>query len=105
MGLRQRGNESEMTSEKKKLRTKRKKNCEKEEERGYQRKRGQESKEVRDKSKTDGRTDGRSELIYKILHVHKSNCTHFLLKYVNAHAPFLNCLTTRCHCNHFGNKN
>jgi len=29
-----------MTSEKKKLLTKRKKNCEKEEERGYQRKRG-----------------------------------------------------------------
>ncbi len=49
MGLRQRGNESEMTSEKKKLCTKRKKNCEKEEERGYQRKGGQESKEVRDK--------------------------------------------------------
>jgi hypothetical protein len=36
-------------TEKKKLRTERKKNCEKEEERGYQRKRGQESKEVRDK--------------------------------------------------------
>jgi hypothetical protein len=49
MGLRQKGNESEMTSEKKKLRTERKKNCEKEEEKGYQRKRGQESKEVRDK--------------------------------------------------------
>jgi hypothetical protein len=32
------GNESEMTSEKKKLRTERKKNCEKEEKRGYQRK-------------------------------------------------------------------
>jgi hypothetical protein len=30
-------------SEKKKLRTERRKNCEKEEERGYQRKRGQES--------------------------------------------------------------
>jgi hypothetical protein len=44
MGLCHRGKESEMTSEKKKLRTKRKKNCEKEEERGYQRKRGQESK-------------------------------------------------------------
>jgi hypothetical protein len=29
-----------MTSEKKKLRTERKKNCEKEEEKGYQRKRG-----------------------------------------------------------------
>jgi hypothetical protein len=41
--------ESEMTSEKKKLHIERKKNCEKEEERGYQRKRGQESKEVRDK--------------------------------------------------------
>ncbi len=41
--------ESEMTSEKKKLRTERKKNCEKEEERGYQRKRGQELKEVKDK--------------------------------------------------------
>jgi len=39
MGLRQKDNESEMTSEKKKLRTERKKNCEKEEERGYQRKR------------------------------------------------------------------
>jgi hypothetical protein len=49
MGLHQRGNESEMTSKKKKLHTERKKNCEKEEERGYQRKRGQESKEVRDK--------------------------------------------------------
>jgi hypothetical protein len=49
MGLRQTGNENEMTSEKKKVRTERKKNCEKEEERGYQRKRGQESKEVRDK--------------------------------------------------------
>jgi hypothetical protein len=49
MRLRQRGNESEMTSKKKKLLTKRKKNCEKEEEKGYQRKRGQESKEVRDK--------------------------------------------------------
>jgi len=49
MGLRQRGNESEMTSEKKRLCTERKKNCEKEEERGYQRKRGQESKKVRDK--------------------------------------------------------
>jgi len=46
MGLRQRGNESEMTSEKK---TERQKNCEKEEERRYQRKRGQESKEIRDK--------------------------------------------------------
>jgi hypothetical protein len=45
MGLRQRGNESEMTSKKKKLRTERKK----EKEKGYQRKRGQESKEVRDK--------------------------------------------------------
>jgi len=41
--------ESEMTSEKKKLRTERKKNCEKEEEKGYQRKRGQELKEVKDK--------------------------------------------------------
>ncbi len=41
MGLRQRGNESEMTSAKKKLRTERKKNCEKEEKRGDQRKRGQ----------------------------------------------------------------
>jgi len=49
MGLRQRGNENEMTSEKKKLRTERKKKLWKEEERGYQRKRGQESKEVRDK--------------------------------------------------------
>jgi len=49
MGLHQTGNESKMTSEKKKLRTKRKKNYEKEEERVYQRKRGQESKEVRDK--------------------------------------------------------
>jgi len=49
MELRQRGNESEMTLEKKKLCTKRKKNCEKEEEREYQRKRGQESKEVRNK--------------------------------------------------------
>jgi len=49
MGFCQRGNESEMTSEKKKLRIERKKNCEKEEERGYQRKRGQESKEVRNK--------------------------------------------------------
>jgi hypothetical protein len=49
MGLGQRGNESEMTSEKNNLRTKRKKNCEKEEERGYQRKRGQESKKIRDK--------------------------------------------------------
>jgi hypothetical protein len=39
MGLRQRGNESEMTLEKKKLHTERKKKCEKEEERGYQRKR------------------------------------------------------------------
>jgi hypothetical protein len=38
-----------MTSEKEKLRIERKKNCEKEEERGYQKKRGQESKEVRDK--------------------------------------------------------
>jgi hypothetical protein len=36
-------------SEKKKLRTERKKNCEKEKERRYQRKSGQESKEVRDK--------------------------------------------------------
>jgi len=49
MGLRQKGNESEMTSKKKKLCTERKKNCEKEKERWYQRKRGQESKEVRDK--------------------------------------------------------
>jgi len=49
MGLHQRGNESEMTSKKKKLHTERKKNYEKEEERRYQRKRGQESKEVRDK--------------------------------------------------------
>jgi hypothetical protein len=50
MGLRQRGNESEMTSEKKEAaRTKRKKNCEKKEEREYQRKRGQESKKVRNK--------------------------------------------------------
>jgi len=49
MGLRKKGNESEMTSEKKKLCTEGKKNCEKEEERWYQRKRGQESKEVRDK--------------------------------------------------------
>ncbi len=40
---------TEMMSEKKKLRRERKKNCEKEEERGYQRKRGQESKEVRNK--------------------------------------------------------
>jgi len=40
MGLRQRGNESEMTLEKKKLHTERKKNCEKEEERGYQKKKG-----------------------------------------------------------------
>jgi len=48
MGLRQKGNESEMTSETKKLRTERKKNYEKEEERGYQKKRGQKSKEVRD---------------------------------------------------------
>jgi len=38
-----------MTLEKKKLRTERKKNCEKEEERGYQTKKDQESKEVRDK--------------------------------------------------------
>jgi hypothetical protein len=38
-----------MTLVKKKLCTERKKKCEKEEERGYQRKRGQESKEVRDK--------------------------------------------------------
>jgi hypothetical protein len=38
-----------ITPEKKKLRTERKKICEKEEEKGYQRKRGQESKEVRDK--------------------------------------------------------
>jgi len=49
MGLRQRGNESEMTLEKKKLHTERKKNCEKEEERGYQKKKGHESKKVRDK--------------------------------------------------------
>jgi hypothetical protein len=39
MGLHQRGNESEMTLEKKKLCIERKKKCEKEEERGYQRKR------------------------------------------------------------------
>jgi len=49
MGLRQRGNESEMTSEKKKLCIERKKNCEKEEEKRYQRKRGQELKEIKDK--------------------------------------------------------
>jgi hypothetical protein len=49
MGLRQKDNESEMTLEKKKLRTERKKNCEKEEKRGYQKKRGHELKEVRDK--------------------------------------------------------
>ncbi len=49
MGLRQKDNESEMTSKRKKLHTERKKNCEKEEKRRYQRKRGQESKEVRDK--------------------------------------------------------
>jgi hypothetical protein len=40
MGLCQKDNESEMTSEKKKLHTKRKKKCEKEEERGYQKKKG-----------------------------------------------------------------
>jgi hypothetical protein len=38
-----------ITPEKKKLCTERKKNCEKEEERGYQKKRGQELKEVRNK--------------------------------------------------------
>jgi len=40
MGLCQRGNKSEMTSKKKKLCTERKNNYEKEEEKGYQRKRG-----------------------------------------------------------------
>jgi hypothetical protein len=49
MGLCQKDNESEIMLEKKKLRTERKKNCEKEEEREYQNKKGQESKKVRDK--------------------------------------------------------
>jgi hypothetical protein len=38
-----------ITPKKKKLRTERKKNCEKEEERGHPKKKGQESKEIRDK--------------------------------------------------------
>jgi hypothetical protein len=44
MGLRQRGYESEKTSEKKSCVQKRKKNCEKEEERGYKRKRARNRK-------------------------------------------------------------
>jgi hypothetical protein len=40
MGLRQRGNESEMTSKKKKLRTEKKKNCEKKKKKKVPKKKG-----------------------------------------------------------------